>query len=242
MEFKELVQKIEKEHKVISVVGAGGKSTLINRLAEELTLCGKKVLVTTTTHIWKPEPDIFAESAEEAEVIWGAGSYAVAGTVEASAVREKLRSPELKQWPLFLARAEIVLIEADGAKGKPCKLPAAHEPVISEETTLVLGVMGMDCLDHPAAEVCFRWKEEGGRFFEDDAPEGEQRITEKLAAKILSSGQGTRKSCGSREYIAVLNKCDTEELRRRAERIEKRLKEEGVAHVVMTSFQKGTIT
>ena len=42
--------------KIISVVGGGGKTSLIFRLAEELAEQGKKVIVTTTTHIaFEPE-------------------------------------------------------------------------------------------------------------------------------------------------------------------------------------------
>lgn len=40
-----------------AVVGSGGKTTLIHRLAEEYRAQGKKVFVTTTTHMRaEPEP------------------------------------------------------------------------------------------------------------------------------------------------------------------------------------------
>ena len=37
---------------IISVVGAGGKTTHIHRLAEKYLKQGKKVLVITTTHMY----------------------------------------------------------------------------------------------------------------------------------------------------------------------------------------------
>ena len=41
---------------VLSVVGGGGKTSLIFRIMEELTAVGKKVLITTTTHMaYEPE-------------------------------------------------------------------------------------------------------------------------------------------------------------------------------------------
>ena len=39
-----------------------------------------------------------------------------------------------------------VLIEADGAKRRPLKVPAEHEPVIPEMTTHVLSVYGLDSI------------------------------------------------------------------------------------------------
>ena len=42
-------------HAVISVVGAGGKTSLIFALADELANSGKKIVVTTTTHMLHPE-------------------------------------------------------------------------------------------------------------------------------------------------------------------------------------------
>ena len=41
---------------VISLVGAGGKTSLMFRLAHELSLTGDSVLTTTTTKIYVPEP------------------------------------------------------------------------------------------------------------------------------------------------------------------------------------------
>ena len=38
--------------KVISIVGAGGKTTLVHKLAREYHRSGKGVLVTTTTHMY----------------------------------------------------------------------------------------------------------------------------------------------------------------------------------------------
>ena len=43
------------EHAVISVTGAGGKTSLMFGLAKELAAEGKKVAVTTTTHLLSPE-------------------------------------------------------------------------------------------------------------------------------------------------------------------------------------------
>lgn len=51
----------------------------------------------------------------------------------------------------------MVLLEADGAKRMPCKVPAAHEPVLLPESDIVLTVAGLSALGRPLREVCFGW-------------------------------------------------------------------------------------
>ena len=58
-----------KPREVFSLVGAGGKTTLMFRLAKELSLGGKKIVTTTTTKILEPTPEetgaLFIEPDEE---------------------------------------------------------------------------------------------------------------------------------------------------------------------------------
>jgi probable selenium-dependent hydroxylase accessory protein YqeC len=55
---------------------------------------------------------------------------------------------------LIEALPEIMwLVEADGARGRGLKLPAAYEPVIPTRTTLVAVLMHMDVIGHPLDEV-----------------------------------------------------------------------------------------
>ena len=47
------------KNKIIAVIGAGGKTTLIHRLAEEYRRKGASVLVSTTTHMLvEPDTDL----------------------------------------------------------------------------------------------------------------------------------------------------------------------------------------
>ena len=46
-------------------VGAGGKSSLIRKLANQYRAEGKKVFVTTTTHMFIEEDTILSDDAEE---------------------------------------------------------------------------------------------------------------------------------------------------------------------------------
>ena len=50
-----LSQAFDLPHGITSLVGGGGKTTLMLRLAHELAATGARVIVTTTTHIFPPD-------------------------------------------------------------------------------------------------------------------------------------------------------------------------------------------
>ena len=127
-----LFSLLTKDRHVLSFVGAGGKSSLIEAMAVWETRQGKKVLVTTTTHIFQPEPEKLAWTPRDLERIWGAGEWAVVGDVEMKQT-QKLKIPDYDWMRQAMALADLVLIEADGSKRLPCKVPATHEPVILPE-------------------------------------------------------------------------------------------------------------
>ena len=51
IDFLELLQIDYEKYPVIAVVGGGGKTSLIYRLTDELIDKGKRVIITTTTHM-----------------------------------------------------------------------------------------------------------------------------------------------------------------------------------------------
>ena len=62
-------------------------------------------------------------------------------------------SPLLEQLPEL---ADRVIIEADGTKGLPLKVPNDHEPVIPAFADAVIAVAGLSALGCPLGEVCHR--------------------------------------------------------------------------------------
>ena len=64
MRLTELLDIDVNSKKIISVVGGGGKTSLIFRLAEELAEQGKKVIVTTTTHIAFEPEDVYKRQSQ----------------------------------------------------------------------------------------------------------------------------------------------------------------------------------
>lgn len=213
--------------KVISVTGGGGKTSLIFCLTEELVSLGKKVIVTTTTHMaYEPERP-FAEGGRPEEIrqlLEGFG-YAVAACMEISELQGSLLSDEksvkkIKALPDDVLESlpeecDVLLIEADGSKGLPLKVPADWEPVIPKITDLVIGVMGMDSLGSRIRDRVHR--PELAAAFLGKAPE--DVITAEDMIQIGQSEKGLRKSVGKRKYRVFLNKADMPADKRVAEKI-----------------------
>ena len=112
-----------------------------------------------------------------------------------------LPSEQLTRW---MAQADMVLLEADGAKRMPCKVPVAHEPVLLPESDIVLAVAGLSALGRPLREVCFRLEQACALL--GAAPE--TLLTPELLARLLASEKGGRKLVGDRRFSVVLNQAD----------------------------------
>ena len=145
-----------KEH--VSVVGGGGKSTLCFALAEALSLTGAKVISTTTTKVRQAEADAFPrmvlytsdgpgldavkKGLDEVGNVFLGQEFLVNGKVDGI-------SPTLADELFRMPGVDYVVIEADGAAGRPLKAPAVHEPVIPESATMVIALMGLKALGKP---------------------------------------------------------------------------------------------
>lgn len=137
---------------VTSVIGSGGKTSLIAALARELP---GTVVLTTTTHIL-PFPDAPLVTSAGADGVRAALAKSRVVCVGSQAEKNgKLVTPELGVDALA-SLADYVLVEADGARRLPLKAHAPWEPVIpacSGRTILVLGASG---LGHPVREKVHR--------------------------------------------------------------------------------------
>lgn len=214
----------------VSLVGGGGKSTLMYFLASTCAKEGKKVLVTTTTNIFRPQEAIYAATAAEAEALWAAGKIAVIGTPMPG--KGKLKMPEECLLKELLEKADVSFIEADGSKHFPTKVPKDGEPVLLPESDLVIAVFGLSAIGKPLKEVCFRTE----RAMELLGVEEDHILTEADAAEILSAEWGAKKGVGSRRFCVVLNQCDDGKRRRSANEIAGWLAMKDIPQVVMTAF------
>ncbi len=147
---------------VVSLVGAGGKTSLMFRIARELSEAGESVLTTTTTKIFPPTKEqspyiILSVSLKEilkrAKMLLKDTLHLSAAFGQADA-RGKLPGfpPEFID-ELWKARVfQWILVEADGAARRPLKAPASHEPVIPESSGWLIAVVGLDAVGRPLGE------------------------------------------------------------------------------------------
>jgi xanthine dehydrogenase accessory factor len=137
---------------IISVVGSGGKTTLIKKLAARYRREGKTVLVTTTTHMYLEEDTLLTDDANAILQALKATGYVMAGVP----VGPKIKALSKATFDAVCGCADVVLVEADGSKGLPLKYPNATEPVIPENTDEILVVCGLNAIGQPAKAVCHR--------------------------------------------------------------------------------------
>jgi len=137
---------------VIAFVGSGGKTTLIHRRAEEMRKRGLKVFVTTSTRMLIEEDMLLTDDAERIIARLHETGYVMAGLPHGEKFGPLPENVYLK----VCGRADAVLVEADGSKGLPLKFPAAHEPVIYENTDEIVVVCGLTGVGRRMGEVCHR--------------------------------------------------------------------------------------
>lgn len=221
--FLDLLELDIEKYPVIAVVGGGGKTSLIYRLTRELISMGKKVIIATTTHMAYDPERPFARDGKTEEVkekLEESGYVMAAGLDEA---QDKITALPEEQLISLMNLCDVMLIEADGSRQKPLKVPAEWEPVIPSFADLVISVVGLDCLGKPICETTHRM-ERTSEFLKKSihAP-----VTEDDIVKIAGSIHGLFKDVAGRVYRVYLNKADVLENPASASKIVEELEEEG---------------
>jgi len=232
----------------IAVVGGGGKTSLMFSLAEELQSSGHTVITTTTTKVRRTEAGIapckvftFIESGWHEEVLKGIqrhGHVFVAQRVIDSGKVKGIR-PEVAEDLYRKAFAEYLLLEADGAAGRPVKAPAEHEPVVPASATLVIAMIGLEALGQPLEER-FVFRPE---LFEKltGLYRGERLNPDGLAALFKSPDGLFKGSPLPARRIAFLNKLDINENHQEAVVLAERIlrsQDAPIERVVVGSIKK----
>lgn len=204
----EAIGLVKENENVISVVGAGGKTTVIRRLMKECADKSIPVVVTTTTHIQRldtaycleqPSIESLHQMLEKEGKAW-LGSPCTDEKLEAFPQEFLQRVIEMG-----MERKVPILIEADGARGLPCKAPAGHEPVIPHETTMILSLYGLDAIGQEIGKACLR-SEYAARILGKCVHEV---LTPDDIVRLASHEFGGKKSMeDSMDYQVILNKAD----------------------------------
>ncbi len=146
---------------LIAITGAGGKTTTMYTLADELAKRGKRVITTTTTQIFYPEPGetdtliVASETPALLKMIDEAWQQYHRLTVAGAVLRTgKLAGLQLEQpYELLLkSGADVVIVEADGARHRMIKAPAEHEPVMPLQTNVALLMISAEAINQPLSD------------------------------------------------------------------------------------------
>lgn len=129
---------------VTAIIGSGGKTSLLYRLADELK-DGGSVLVTTSTHILPPEHlPVYTRTGRVRGVCCVGAPCGI-----------KLKAPE-QSFEELAGLADFVLVEADGSAHLPIKAHASHEPPIPPNANNRILVVGVSGLNRPVGEAAHR--------------------------------------------------------------------------------------
>ncbi len=221
---------------LVALVGGGGKSSLMFALGRDLP---GRVVMTTTTRIFAAQMSRAAEVCTLAEENWWERLYAfdssllVVGGVEGDRARGV--PPELPAEMLACSGVDWVVIEADGSRMLPVKAPAAHEPVVPNETSLLVVVVGVDALSGPIREVSHRPE----RVSTITGLTPEETLTPEALATLLTSSQGGLKDAPQAARVAMLiNKVESASQLEAARRVARCvLGEPGVERVAIGALQ-----
>lgn len=182
---------------VIAVCGSGGKTTLVKSLAQKYANENKKVCITTTTHMW------YDEDVKESLIVGMDSNVAWANKhipideffnnnrIENGKVyyianlnmKKELITPlNDNDYKLVCEKFDYVVIEADGSRSMPMKIPHDGEPAIPNNVNEIIIVVGMEAIDREIGVVCHRFNEFYGndKYLNDNNIKPDTIVTEKL--------------------------------------------------------------
>ena len=222
------------DSQIITFILGGGKTSLMNTLGKEFASHGYPTLLTTTTHIMKPD-FLSDESYIENEDL---GQLANIFTnlkkntlpLAALGIPEKVvnsnvkwRSPSsdfCEKIAEFSKKFSTknpykflkILCEGDGSKRLPIKLPKDGEPVFFPKTDTVIGVIGLSCLGKPIKETLFRYELLPNLTSLDNyfikSLQSTDIVTTDFLYRLCLSEKGLRKNITSQKFCIIFNQAD----------------------------------
>ena len=225
---------------VAAFVGAGGKSSAMLTVADELAQAGMNVLVAPTTKMLVSEaqrvgPLVTSEDAGELRMkAKEALSNAASGVVVGSGLLSKNRvgGVEPADISTLAPLADVVLVEADGSRRRLIKGTADHEPVLPDAATLVVAVGNIHAFGAPVDQEHVHRPELFSRLTGVGAG---QSITARAFAQAIAKGS-LRKVPDNARTAALITGVKPGKSMADASVITRELWRFGVKKVVLTSL------
>lgn len=201
------------EDRLITVIGAGGKTSLVKWIARQKQKAGQRVIITTTTKIF-PLHDVGITLLEDdsdflprlQQALNDSTPVIVANRHDEKTGKLVGIAPETVDALHESGLADSILVEADGAARKPLKAPASHEPVIPSLSDVCIGVMGLDATYHPLTESMVHRHEIFSRI---TGAQPHEPVTPAHMVCVATASNGFFKGCPPQcRRIVLLNKAD----------------------------------
>lgn len=143
-----------------AIVGAGGKTTTMFALASALAERGLRVVTTKSTTIHRPSmaraPQLLISPPDrwQTDLPPALDAHPVITVVTAAPTPRRYNGipPDLAPDLLRASGADVLIVEADGARRRLIKAPADHEPAMPAGATLVIPVACLAAVGRPLAE------------------------------------------------------------------------------------------
>ena len=217
-----------KKNDVISFAGAGGKTTTIFALAQELKdTADYKILVTTTTKMMREKEAITVEDEAFIKEQLQTKRLVIAGTD----LGRKMGCFAMDFLQRIILLSDITLIEADGAQRRLFKMPRSYEPVYLPCTTKIVYLAGMMALGQKIEDLS---RSDIMADFLHKQPV--EKLTAEDMVKILQSEQGAKKDVQHRDFYVILNQADDEKNLHSAVQIAAELDKSGIKTAVSRHY------
>ncbi len=196
------------ERSVVALAGAGGKTTSMWSLVRALSRRGTRVACTTTTRIGLGEQPAGVEvvpwraggALDALEAVLASGRVPLVMT--SVTPDGKLAGLAIDQADELASHVDHLIVEADGARRRPLKIPRAHEPATPASATHLVVVAGLAALGRPAGpDVLFHHEELVARGLVGDG----QTLDARTIRSLLMGGHGylDRMRPGLRSFVMV---------------------------------------
>jgi len=213
---------------LVACIGAGGKTTTCWRTWDELRCARQPAILTTTTHmfepIMQPASALVLSRHPDASTVLDLLARHSGVALAASRLSEAAAEFEPNDWaPSRSTRlqglgARVIdalaatmggvtwLVEADGARGRLLKAPAAHEPVIPSSANVVVVLAHTDAIGLPLDEATVHRPERVAELL--GLPLGQTLRAEHIAQLVCHPAGGLKGVPAQARVIAVLNQRD----------------------------------
>ncbi len=181
---------------VIGLTGGGGKTTTLIELGKYYREKGKKVLLTTTTkiqaprffdfgvnHVFVEESKFFHHNPKNGESVVYVENHIMNA--------KKAVAPRLELFSHIVNMYDVIVIEADGARCLPCKIHSDRDPVIVDEITSIIAMVGLSSYNDMAANVCM-------------GENSTEKVNIQYYQKLIDNKEGLLKGIDENKHKAII--------------------------------------